>query len=233
MAENKVVLITGTRKGIGRALVEHYTGSGCHVVGCSRSPFEGELTNYRHYCLNVSDEPAVKRMFSEIRKKEGRLDVLINNAGVASMNHSLLTPIATVNKIMETNFTGTFLFCREAARIMQLRRYGRIINFATVAVPLKLEGEAVYAASKAAVISLTQILAREFADFGVTVNAIGPGPIMTDLIRGVSPEKLDALIERQAIKRYGEPRDVIHVIDFFVQPASDFVTGQVIFLGGV
>jgi 3-oxoacyl-[acyl-carrier protein] reductase len=102
-----------------------------------------------------------------------------------------------------------------------------------VAVPLKLEGEAVYAASKAAVISLTQILAREFADLGVTVNAIGPTPIRTDLIRGVSPEKLDALIERQAIKRYGEPRDVIQVIDFFVQPTSDFVTGQVIFLGGV
>jgi 3-oxoacyl-[acyl-carrier protein] reductase len=233
MAENKVVLITGTRKGIGRALVEHYAGRGCHVVGCSRSSFEGELPNYRHYCLDVSDEPAVKRMFSEIRKQEGRLDVLINNAGVASMNHSLLTQISDVNKIMDTNFTGTFLLCREAGRLMQLHRYGRIVNFATVAVPLKLEGEAVYAASKAAVISLTQILAREFADFGITVNAIGPGPIRTDLIRGVSPEKLDALIERQAIKRYGEPRDVIQVIDFFVQPASDFVTGQVIFLGGV
>lgn len=233
MAENKVILITGTRKGIGHALVEHYAGKGFHVIGCSRSPFEGELPNYRHYCLDVSDELAVKKMFSEIRKHGDRLDVLINNAGVASMNHSLLTPIAAVNKIMETNFTGTFLFCREAARLMQRQNYGRIINFATVAVPLKLEGEAVYAASKAAVISLTQILAREFADFGVTVNAIGPTPIRTDLIRGVSAEKLDALIERQAIKRYGELRDVIQVIDFFVQPASDFVTGQVIFLGGV
>jgi 3-oxoacyl-[acyl-carrier protein] reductase len=233
MAENKVVLITGTRKGIGRALVEHYAGSGCHVVGCSRSPFEGEVPNYRHYCLDVADESAVKRMFSEIRKQEGRLDVLINNAGIASMNHSLLTPIATVNRIIETNFTGTFLFCREAARLMQLHRYGRIVNFATVAVPLKLEGEAIYAASKAAVISLTQILAREFADFGVTVNVIGPTPIKTDLIGGVSSKKLDTLIERQAIKRYGEPRDVIQVIDFFVHPASDFVTGQIIFLGGV
>ena len=233
MAENKVVLITGTRKGIGRALVEHYTGAGHHVVGCSRSPFEGDLPNYRHYCLDVGDESAVKEMFSLIRKREGRLDVLINNAGIASMNHSLLTPIATVNKIMKTNFTGTFLFCREAARLMQLHRFGRIVNFASVAVPLKLEGEAVYAASKAAVISLTQILAREFAKFGITVNAIGPTPIKTDLLRGVSPEKLGAVIERQAIKRYGEPQDVIHVIDFFVHRASDFVTGQVIFLGGV
>jgi 3-oxoacyl-[acyl-carrier protein] reductase len=233
MTENRVVLITGTSKGIGRALVAHFVSKGWHVYGCSRSRFEGEFANYRHYCVDVINEPEVKAMFSEIRKHEGRLDVLINNAGVASMNHSLLTPIVAVNSIMQTNFTGTFLFCREAARLMQLHHYGRMVNFATVAVPLKLEGEAVYAASKAAVISLTQILAREFADFGITVNAIGPTPIRTDLIAGVPQEKIHALIARQAIKRYGELRDVIQVVDFFVQPASDFVTGQVIFLGGV
>src|SRR5438874_4488475 len=233
MAENKVILISGASRGIGRALVEHYAGKGCQVVGCSRSPFEGELPNYRHYCLDVADESAIKEMFGQIRKTEKRLDVLINNAGIASMNHSLLTPMATVNKIIETNFIGTFLLCREAARLMQAHRYGRIVNFATVAVPLKLEGEAVYAASKAAVISLTHILAREFAQFGITVNAVGPTPIKTDLIRGVPPEKLDVLISQQAIKRYGETRDVIQVIDFFIDPASDFVTGQVIFLGGI
>ena len=233
MVENKVVLVSGTSKGIGRALVEHYASKDCQVIGCSRSPFEGEFTNYRHYRLDVADESAVKKMFAEIRKTEKRLDVLINNAGIASMNHSLLTPMTTVNKIIQTNFIGTFLLCRETARLMQSRRYGRIVNFATVAVPLKLEGEAVYAASKAAVISLTQILAREFAEFGITVNAVGPTPIKTDLLRGVPPEKLEVLISRQAIKRYGETRDVIQVIDFFINPASDFVTGQVIFLGGI
>ena len=233
MAENNVILITGTRKGIGRALMEHYVGKGCRVFGCSRSPFEGEFPNYRHYCLDVADESAIKQMFSEIRNTEKRLDVLITNAGIASMNHSLLTPLTTVNKIMQTNFIGTFLLCREAARLMQVNRYGRIVNFTTVAVPLKLEGEAIYAASKAAVISLTQILAREFAEFGITVNAIGPTPIKTDLLRGVPAEKLKALISQQAIKRYGETRDVIQVIDFFIDPASDFVTGQVIFLGGI
>jgi 3-oxoacyl-[acyl-carrier protein] reductase len=233
MVENKVVLISGTSKGIGRALVEHYAGKECQVIGCSRSPFEGEFPNYRHYCLDVADESAVQDMFAQIRKSERRLDVLVNNAGIASMNHSLLTPMATVHKIIQTNFIGTFLFCREAARLMQAHHYGRIVNFATVAVPLKLEGEAIYAASKAAVISLTQILAREFAEFGITVNAVGPTPIKTDLLRGVPPEKLDVLISRQAIKRYGETRDVIQVIDFFIDPASDFVTGQVIFLGGI
>jgi 3-oxoacyl-[acyl-carrier protein] reductase len=233
MVENKVVLVSGTSRGIGRALVEHYAGQGCQVIGCSRSPFQGESQNYRHYCLDVADESAVKDMFVQIRKNERRLDVLINNAGIASMNHSLLTPMTTVKKIIETNFIGTFLLCREAARLMQSHRYGRIANFASVAVLLKLEGEAVYAASKAAVICLTQILAHEFAEFGITVNAVGPTPIKTDMIRGVAPEKLDVLISRQSIKRYGEMRDVIRVIDFFIDPASDFVTGQVIFLGGI
>jgi 3-oxoacyl-[acyl-carrier protein] reductase len=233
MPENKVVLISGASKGIGRALVEHYASKECQVIGCSRSPFEGEFTNYRHYRLDVADESAVKKMFAEIRKTEKRLDVLINNAGVASMNHSLLTPITTVNKIMQTNFVGTFLLCREAARLMQANHYGRIVNFTTVAVPLKLEGEAIYAASKAAVISLTQILAREFAEFGITVNAVGPTPIKTNLLRGIPAEKLEALISRQAVKRYGETRDVVQVIDFFINPSADFVTGQVIFLGGI
>ena len=228
-----MVLISGTSKGIGRALVEHCAGKECKVIGCSRSAFEGKVPNYRHYCLDVADESAVKHMFAQIRKTEKRLDVLINNAGIASMNHSLLTPMATVNKIIETNFIGTFLLCREAARMMQSHRYGRIVNFATIAVPLKLEGEAVYAASKAAVITLTHILAREFAELGITVNAVGPTPIKTDMIRGVPQEKLEALISRQAIKRYAETRDIIQVIEFFINPASDFVTGQVIFLGGV
>ena len=116
---------------------------------------------------------------------------------------------------------------------MQRRRFGRIVNFATVATPLKLEGEAIYAASKAAVTSLTEVLARELADFGITVNAIGPTPIRTGLIAGVPPEKLDSLIARQAIRRFGEIRDVINVIEFFLRPESDFVTGQTVFLGGV
>ena len=110
---------------------------------------------------------------------------------------------------------------------------GRIVNFATVATPLKLEGEAIYAASKAAVVSLTEVLARELGPFGITVNAVGPTPVKTDLIRSVPAEKMEALLDRQAVRRYGEFRDITNVTDFFLRPESDFITGQVIYLGGV
>jgi 3-oxoacyl-[acyl-carrier protein] reductase len=110
---------------------------------------------------------------------------------------------------------------------------GRIINFTTVAKPLNLEGEAIYAASKAAIETLTKIGAREFSDFKITVNAIGPTPIETDLIKSVPTDKMNSLLQRQSIKKLGDMEDVSNCIDFFIKEESGFVTGQVIYLGGV
>lgn len=233
MSQQAVMVITGTRKGIGRYLAEYYLEKGYVIYGCSREPADFSHPGYRHYCLDVADEPKVRRLFAELLKNEGRLDILINNAGIASMNHAILTPVETVRKILSTNVIGSFLFAREAAKVMMKRKTGRIINFATVATPMKLAGEAIYASSKAAIVTLTQILAREFADYNITVNAVGPTPVATDLIRSVPQDKMDALLRQQAIHRFGEFPDISNVIDFFIRPESDFVTGQVLYLGGV
>jgi 3-oxoacyl-[acyl-carrier protein] reductase len=232
MAE--VMLVTGTRKGIGRYLVDRYLARGYIVAGCSRGEFEGPLpANYHHYRLDVADESAVVSMVRDVSGKLGPISALINNAGIASMNHLLLTPVATVQRVFNTNVLGTFVVMREVAKSMMQHRYGRIVNFATVATPLNLEGEAAYAASKAAVESLTRIAARELASFNITVNAVGPTPVMTDLVRNVPKQKMDALIGYQAIRRMGEHRDVANVIDFFLSRDSDFITGQTVFLGGI
>lgn len=228
-----VTLITGTRKGIGRYLAEHYVHLGHCVVGCSRHNIDWALPGYQHYLADVADEQAVKHLFAEIRRQFGRLDHLINNAGIATMNHSLLTPLTSVHHVLQTNVVGTFLFCREAAKLMKTHGFGRVVNFTTVAIPLKLAGEAIYVASKAAVLSLTEVLAKEFAPYGITVNAVGPVPIETDLIRSVPQAKLEQLIARQAIPRFGTFADVANVIDFFLKKESSLITGQNLFLGGV
>ena len=233
MTDKPVMIITGTRKGIGKYLAEYYANKEFQVIGCSRGDVDFELDNYQHFCLDVSDELLVKNMFVDVRREYGRLDILINNAGIASMNHSLLTPIDTVRKILDTNVIGTFIFSRESSKLMKKNQFGRIINFSTFAVPFKLEGEAIYAASKAAIITLTEIFAREYADFGITVNAVAPPAVQTDLIRGVPNEKMESLLQRQAIHRYGNPKEVCNVINFFINQKSEMVTGQIIYLGGV
>jgi len=227
-----VTVITGGRKGIGRHLVECALAAGSMVVGCSRQESDLSHERYEHFLADVADEPAIIRLFTHVRRTYGRVDHLINCAGIASMNHVLLTPGATFRSIYETNVFGTFYCSREAAKLMQKRRFGRIVNFSSVAVPLKLEGEAAYASSKAAVVALTEAMARELAPFGITVNAIGPTPVETDLIRGVPKDRIAKLIGRQAIERIGTVADVANIVDFLTSSRSGFVTGQTIYLGG-
>lgn len=230
---NQIIVITGTSKGIGNALANYYLGQNQFVIGCSRTESSINHPNYRHFSLEVSDEKAVVSMIRAVKKEFGRIDVLINNAGMASMNHILTTSVGSVEKLFNTNFLGTFLFLREVSKVMMKQKKGRIINFSTIATPLKLEGEAIYAASKAAIENLTQTASKELAPFNITVNAIGPTPIETDLIKAVPKNKIEELLNKQTIKRFGTFEDIINVIEFFVDEKSQFITGQIIYLGGV
>jgi 3-oxoacyl-[acyl-carrier protein] reductase len=229
---DRVILITGARKGIGRSLVQHYLDRGHHVIGCSRKPGALSAPRYEEFLVDVSEEQAVLAMMASVERKYGRLDYLINNAGVASMNHVLLTSFASALETIRANFLGTFLCCREGVKLMRRRRFGRIVNLSSVAVPMELEGEAVYAASKAAVECFTRVLAREVAPFGVTCNVVGPNPIRTDLLAGVPEEKLDALVRRQPIREFGRIEDITHVVDSFLADDGRLLTGQVVYLGG-
>src|SRR5262249_35364884 len=154
------------------------------------------LEGYDHILADVTDEKQVIALLDEVRRRHGRLDVVINNAGIASMNHLLLTPGGTIERIMRTNFVGAALVCREGAKLMIKRGGGRIVNLSTIAVPMRLEGEAVYAASKSALETLTRVLAHELGRWAITVNALGPTPTETDLIRAVPRDKIDGIVAR-------------------------------------
>lgn len=231
MSSGRRILITGASRGLGLALAEHYLNAGDMVFGCSRQAPDLSHPAYSHFCMDVTEESAVAMIFASLRGSGG-LDILINNAGVSSMNPVALTPLSTARRIVEVNFLGAFLFTRGAVRLLRNSEHGRIVNITTIAVPLGLEGEAVYAASKGALEVFTRVVAKEVGQFGITCNAVGPAPVDTRLTRQVPPDKIDALIAQQAIRLHAEPRDVINVVDFFLRPESRLVTAQVLYLGG-
>ena len=227
------IVITGTYKGIGKRMAEYFLERGDVVCGCSRHEATIEDGNYHHFVVDVTDEVAVNKFARSVKKEVGFVDALINNAGVASMNHFLMTPSDTAKRVMDVNYFGAVNMARAFMNLLKKSEHGRIVNFSTVAVALSLEGELAYSSSKAAIENFTRVLAKEISTFGITVNAIGPTPIHTDLIAKVPEEKLEKILAEQAIHRYGEVEDIINVIEFFISPKSDFVTGQVLYLGGI
>lgn len=229
---DRVTIVTGARKGIGRFLAEHYTRLGHRVIGLSRTASDLAVENYEHMELDVADEAAVIKTFAGIRRNHKKIDHLLNVAGVAGMNHVLLTPGTALKSMFETNVFGTFFCSREAAKIMQKAQWGRIVNFSTVAVPLRLEGEAAYVASKAAVVALSQVMARELAPRGITVNVVGPTVTDTDLVRTVPADRLESLLNRQAIPERGSMEDIAATIDYLLSDSARHITGQTLYFGG-
>lgn len=232
MGDKKVILITGASRGIGRHLAEHYAQKGFHAIGCSRG--KGELThdNYRHFSLDVADPVAAKRLFSEIRKDYGSLDVLINNAGVLSANYALLTPVETAKKILDTNFMGTFIFCCEAAKIMQKNRHGRIVNISTIAVQLCSPGTSVYGASKAAVEQFARVFSAEVAPYGITVNNLSLSFVKNSgMIDELGEETVKRTVGTAGVKRLLDAEEVAQAVDDLLSEKNDKMTGQTIHLG--
>jgi 3-oxoacyl-[acyl-carrier protein] reductase len=199
-------------------------------LGIARSAIEAEFASA---VCDVTNAQALRGLAQGLKSRGQPVSALINAAGVASMNLTLTTPPETVNKIIQTNLIGTIYCCQQFAPHMIRAKAGRIINFSTIAVSLALEGEAVYVASKAGVEAFTRTFAREVSVFGITVNCIAPGPIETDLIKGVPEDKLARVIDRQTIKRQFSPTDVCTLADMLLSDGAASLTGQVLHLGGV
>jgi 3-oxoacyl-[acyl-carrier protein] reductase len=232
--QEQVLVVTGARAGLGRHLAEHYLSLGWTVVGCSRQPSDLLSEHYRHFVCDVSLPAEVSQMFLTVRRELGRVDALINNAGLMMPGLVALQPMLEATEMIGVNLAGAFACTQEAIRLMARRRCGRIVFVSSVAVPLASAGLGAYAASKAAIEELARVVAREVAPLGVTVNAVGPSIIAGSGMAAAMPADVVAqTVEASGTGRDVSLEDVTSVIDFLLSPASRAVTGQTIYVGAV
>ncbi len=235
VSNRAVIFITGTSRGIGRHLAEYFSARDFQVVGCSRRAEDAwENPNYVHLQADIGSDTDILKAFEEIKRRFGRLDILVNNAAInPTLALAVMTSFQQASHAMNVNVLGTFLAAREGAKLMMRRKWGRIINMSSMAAKHEVAGEAIYTASKAAINSLTRVLAKEFYPLGITCNAVAPSAIDTELMAEIKPEALQEVLKRNAIPEKGRMEDISHTIEWLIRPESQAITGQIIYLGGV
>ena len=204
-----MVIITGASRGLGKAITERLAENGEKVIGLARSIDGLDVEGIE---CDVSDYKSVKNAARRVKRMKTSVKAFVNAAGVASMNMAVTTDESTVQKLIQTNLVGTIYCCQLFAPIMLRQKYGSFINFSTIAVALALKGESVYAASKAGVEAFSRTFAREMADFNVRVNCIAPGPIRTDLLRGITDAQIEKITSQQVIPKQFQKSDVCDLV---------------------
>ena len=225
-----MVIVTGASRGLGQAITERLVEQGEEVIGLARN-ISG--MNINAIECDVSDYASVKNAAKEVKRMKKPLKAFINAAGVASMNMAVTTDESTVQKVIQTNLVGTIYCCQLFAPIMLRQKQGGFINFSTIAVALALKGESVYAASKAGVESFSRTFAREMADFNVRVNCIAPGPIRTDLLRGITDTQIEKITSQQIIPKQFQKSDICDLVELLIDEKAASLSGQVLNVGGV
>jgi 3-oxoacyl-[acyl-carrier protein] reductase len=240
--ENQIAVVTGAGRGIGHAITVRLARDGAHVACVSRTEANAKRTadeinatrpnTAKAYVVDVADHAAVQKVGAQILNDFGKIDILVNNAGVTRDGLSMRMSIEDWDTVINTNLKGAFNFVQAAQRAMIKQRRGRIINISSVIGLIGNAGQTNYAASKAGLIGLTKSLARELASRNITVNAVAPGFITTDMTTGLSDDIKEAICAKIPLGKTGQPEDVANAVAFLASTEADYITGQVLCVDG-
>jgi 3-oxoacyl-[acyl-carrier protein] reductase len=240
--ENQVAVVTGAGRGIGHAIAVRLANEGARVASVSRTEANAQKTAEeinatranaaKGYAVDVADEAAVQKAAAQIFEDFGRVDILVNNAGVTRDGLSMRMSMDDWDTVLNTNLKGAFNFTQAVMRPMIKQRSGRIINISSIAGLTGNAGQANYAASKAGLIGLTKTLARELASRGITVNAVAPGLIETDMTTVLSEEVRQSILAKVPLGKLGEPEDIAGAVAYLASAEAKYITGQVLTVDG-
>ncbi|MEY2499180.1 MAG: 3-oxoacyl-[acyl-carrier protein] reductase [Verrucomicrobiota bacterium] len=240
--ENQVAVVTGAGRGIGHAIAVRLASEGARVASVSRTEANAQKTAdeinaaraeaAKPYAVDVADHAATQKIGAQILEDFGRADILVNNAGVTRDGLSMRMSVEDWDTVLNTNLKGAFNFVQALMRPMIKQRSGRIINISSVIGLIGNAGQANYSASKAGLIGLTKSLARELASRGITVNAIAPGLIETDMTGVLSDEVRQAILQKIPLGKLGQPDDIAAAVAYLASAEAKYITGQVLAVDG-
>lgn len=236
--EGKVALVTGASRGIGRAIAEQLAAQGAKVIGTATTEKgAAAISAYladsgKGLVLNVTDAESIEQCLTEIKNQFGEIDILINNAGITRDNLLMRMKDDEWFDIIQTNLTSVFRLSKAVLRSMMKKRYGRIVTIGSVVGSMGNAGQTNYAAAKAGVLGFTKSLAREVASRGITVNAVAPGFIDTDMTKELSDEQKEAIFSQVPANRLGQPEEIAATVAFLVSAPAAYITGETIHVNG-